>query len=256
MMFKPSQQTSKFSKKRKFDLKFKGEIGQSSIRELSDSVLTFDKDDTFGEGFLELKLKPQNLKFSLGFRDVGPDFFSMGAQSKRVDFEQSKTFYNRIGNDRLTRQTSIFDLNRDRNLYTFELSDVLMTYDPRFSNAMPYGKATPNRRGILANVAYGKKDGLLNAGLEFAQLSEIRGQGTFELKSFTLLRVHGKANLDQLMNREKALVLTLGAKMEQTRRGGSPLEEVNLNSMLVDAGLQFELFESFDLLLGRKITLS
>ena len=240
----------------KYALNLVGEIGQSSIREVTDSVVVFEKDDTFGEGMLSLDLKPQNVKVSLGFRNVGPDFFSIGAQSKRVDFERSKTDFNRIGNERLVRNPTIYDLNRDRNIYTFALSDVLMPYDMRLSNTMPYGKATPNRRGFIGEVNYGKEDGFLNAGFEFAQMSEIRGQGTFELKSFTLLRLKGEAHFEQLLESEKALVLTLGAQVEQTRRGGQPIEQVDLNSNLIETGLQVELFENFDLLLGAKLLTS
>jgi hypothetical protein len=247
----------------KIGLNFKGEAGSSMLRdveppETSDDSATvfFEKNDYFAEGFISLDLKEQNLNVSLGYRDVGPDFFSIGAQSKRVDFERSRAFFNRIGNARSVRATSLFDLGRDRGIYTYELSDVLMPYDIRLSNAMPYGKATPNRRGVLAEVSYKKEGGWVDGGLEFAQLSEIRGQGTEELKSFTLLRVKGNAHFNKLMDSEKALVLTLGAQLEQTSRGGQPIEQVDLSSNLLETGLQIELFENFDLLLGAKVLAS
>ncbi|MEL7533920.1 MAG: hypothetical protein AAFN10_21595, partial [Bacteroidota bacterium] len=156
-------------------LDFEGEMGRSSIVETQETE-PFDKDDTFAEGALKLDLKPQNLQVTLGFRDVGPDFFSIGAQSNRIDLNRSKTFYNRLGNDRVTRQTSIFDINRDRNLYTYALSDVLRPYDPRFGNTQPYGRATANRRGIFLNVDYALADSAIELGAEAMQMSEIRGQ--------------------------------------------------------------------------------
>ncbi|MFK7925446.1 MAG: hypothetical protein AB8H47_26070 [Bacteroidia bacterium] len=234
-----------------FALGFVGEMGSSSIFE-TDSIDGFDRDDTFAEGSIEFELKPQNLTISVGFRDVGPDFFSIGAQSNRLDLNRSKSFYNRLGNDRLTRQTSIFDINRDRSLYTYALSDVLRPYDPRFGNTQPYGRATANRRGIVIDLDYHLADSALSLGADFMQMSEIRGQGSNELKSFTLAKVWGDVNIHRWIGSAKTLTLTLGYQFEQTQRGGIEIEALSLTSNLLEAGLQAELFEGFDLLFGIK----
>lgn len=243
-------------------LGFTGEIGLSSLIEVQviDSATrenSVDRGDSFAEGALELEVKEQDLKLALGFMDVGPDFFSIAAQSKRVDFDRTITQYSRIGNDRRARQTSVFDLNRDRALYTFGLSDVLMAYDPRLSNTMPYGKATPNRRGVTFDANYGTDSSVVELGLQSAFLSEIRGQGTDQLKSFTLVRLSGDLNIHELIDREETLKLTLGYQFEQTNRDGTAagnnIEEINLASNLLDLGLEVELFTNFDLLLGAKI---
>ncbi|MEM7656992.1 MAG: hypothetical protein AAF399_12740, partial [Bacteroidota bacterium] len=188
-------------------LGFVGEMGLSQLTEVDDMevdtdstmrVKSVDRGDTFAEGAFELAVKDLGLQVKLGFLDVGPDFFSIAAQSKRVDFDRSQTQYSRIGNERRARQTTIFDLNRDRALYTFGLSDVLMAYDPRLSNVMPYGKATPNRRGLTFDANYGNDSSALELGLQTALLSEIRGQGTELLKSFTLVRLSGDFNIHHL----------------------------------------------------------
>lgn len=235
----------------KMALDFAGEMGRSSIVETQETE-PFDRDDTFAEGAFQLDLKPQNLQVSLGFRDVGPDFFSIGAQSNRVDLNRSKSFYNRIGNDRTTRQASIFDLNRDRNLYTYALSDVLRPYDPRFGNTQPYGRATANRRGVFLNVDYALADSAIELGAEAMQMQEIRGQGTNELKSFTLARLKGDINIHRWLGIDNVLAVSLGYQFEQTQRGGVEIEAVSLSSSILDAGIQAELFENFDLLAGVK----
>lgn len=241
----------------KLALRFEGEMGQSSIyegvlEEENQPEDLFNRDDTFAEGKLALDLKPQGLTIKAGFRDVGPDFFSMGAQSKRVDFRRTKVFYNRLGNERFLRQTNLFDINRDRSIYTYGLSDVLMAYDPRYGNTQPYGTATANRRGLTLELSYGTADSTLQLGVDFMQMSEIRGQGTPELKSFTLARVYGDFHIHRLIQREEAITLTLGFQYENTSRGGSDIEQVGLTSSLLETGLQVELFENFDLLLGAK----
>lgn len=236
----------------KFALTFEGEMGRSAIRQMTDSVATFDREDTFAEGQVTFRLKPQKLAITAGFRDVGPDFFSIAAQSKRVDFNRAKSFFHRFGNASIIRQPSIFDLNRDRSLYTFALSDVLMSYDPRLSNVMPYGTATPNRRGFFVGVEYGEEESVVEGGLQLSSLSEIRGQGTFELKSFLLTRVWADVRFHKLLDAKNELVLTLGLQNEQTSRDGIPLEQVDLSSNLLEVGGQIELFEGFDLLFGVK----
>lgn len=239
--------------KKKMSLSLIGETGQSTLSSKRDSLTLSQEDDTFLDIGLKLSLKPQKLSIIASFIDVGPDFFSMGAQSKRVDFNAQKTYYDRIGVDDVLRTPSIFDLSRDRAMYTFRLSDQLMAYDPRFSNAMPYGTATPNRRGINTTIGYGDADDIFEAELKAAFLSEIRGQGTFELKSFTLLRASANFNVHKLIHWENKLRLTAGFQYEQTNRGGVDVEIIDLNSNLIEAGLEIELFTDFELLFGSKI---
>ncbi len=234
-------------------LRIMGETGQSNLEFKKDSLSEFKEDDTFLEIGAVLSLKEQRLSLSAAFVDVGPDFFSSGAQSRRVDLNRAKTYYNRIGNQQMLRMPTIFDLARDRALYTFQLSDRLMSYDPRYSNTQPYGKATPNRRGLRLGLDFMPENGALEASVDVSLLKELRGQGTKELKDFRLIRAMANLNVHKLADWEKALRLTLGFQNEQTTRGGLPVEEVDLSSNLVEAGVEAELFSRFDLLLGARL---
>lgn len=229
-----------------------GEAGMSSLLQEVDSVNVLDKSDGFAEIGASLNLKSANLVIDLGFRDVGPDFFSVAAQSKRVDFTRDKRYFNRIGNERFIRNPSTFDLGRDPSLYTFQLSDQLMAYDMRLSNVLPYGKATPNRRGLIAGIQYGDSTSAVELDVDAAFLSEIRGQGTNELKDFSLVRAAADVHLSNMFSWKKEWVVTLGLQLEQTTRGGEPVEMVDLSSTLFEAGVEAELFDSFDILLGGK----
>ena len=239
--------------KKPFALNLMGETGMSDLELKEDTVSVFQEDDSFLDIGLQLHLKDHKLKISAGFVDVGPDFFSIGAQSKRVDFEAEQSFFNRIGNERAVRMPGVFDLANDRALYTFQLSDRLMPYDPRFSNALPYGRATPNRRGFRFGVDYGEETDAIEARLDGALLEEIRGQGTFELKSFTLLRAAANFNFHRMANWKNKMRLTLGYQYEQTTRDGIEVDQVDLTSNLIEAGIEAELFKNFDLLLGAKL---
>ena len=91
-----------------------------------------------------------------------------------------------------------------------------------------------------------------NWHLTGAILKEIRGQGTFELKDFTLLRAAADLNLHQLIAYKNKLQITAGLQIESTSRGGLEVEQADLNSSLVEAGIEAELFPDFSVLVGGK----
>jgi hypothetical protein len=230
---------------------FFGESGSSQLKSLSDSITFFTQDDFFVTANGGVEFKEQNLFVHAGYADVGAQFFSIGAQSKRVDFDAQKTFFNRAGETQDLRNTTLFDLSRDVAVYTFQLSDNLMTYDPRFSNTFPYGPATPNRRGLNYGADYDAEK--IQASLNGALMSEIQGQGTEELKDFFLVRAGVDVNLEKFLEWKNKLNLTFGYQFENTNRGGLEVEQVDLASNLLEAGIEVELFDDFELLFGAKI---
>jgi len=250
--------------KNNMSLHLSGESGRSNVGRAEritnadgkeENIMLSEEDDTFMDVGLTFKLKKQKLTFSAGFIDIGPDFFSTGAQSKRIEYGVGvdKTYYNRIGTDRNLRQPGLFDLSRDRALYTFRTSDRLMAYDPRYSNTMPYGDATPNRQGLKFGIHYGDDKDKIAARVNGAFLSEIRGQGTDELKNFTLIKAAADLNFHRLFNWKNEIIATFGVQLETTERGGGEFEQVDLSSNLLDVGLELELFPKFDVLLGAKL---
>ena len=238
--------------KEKYVLSLVGETGRSSLVTKENGETDRDQGDSFLDIGLKFEHEPTNLTFTAAFVDIGPDFFSIAAQSKRVDLEREKFYFDRVTNDRIQRPPTLFDLGHDRALYTFQLSDQLMPYDPRFSNVLPYGKATPNRRGVNVGVGYADKGGMVEANLDAAILTEIRGQGTFELKDFTQLRAVVNLNIHRMVDWDKNFRFTLGWQLEDTKRGGEEIEQIDFGSNMFEGGLEIELFQRFDLLLGGK----
>ena len=208
--------------------------------------------DTFFEIGLEGSLDAAGVAVAARFVDVGPDFFNVAAQSKRVDYTRTLSQFNRVGNDRARRTLGLFDLTRDPALYTFRLEDRLMTYDPRYGNVLPYGRATPNRRGVRLEADYLPEDGPVSGGLLVALLTEIRGQGTELLKDFVLVRAHSDLAVAPLIGYGRDLGLSFGAQFESTSRGGNEFETVDLTSLLVEAGVAAEVYDRLDVLLGVK----
>lgn len=252
-----------------FDLHVIGEGGRSSVNRAmetgddegeppaEDDPAFVEDTDTFIEIGLASTFKKAGVGVSALFVDVGPEFYSSAAQSKRIDYTRSKSFYNRIGTDRDLRRVTLFDLTRDQALYTFRIADQLMAYDPRYGNVLPYGRATPNRRGVRFGVAYaptdGPLDGVIDAALDVAVLREIQGQGTDELKDFVLFRGEADLHVGEYLGWDRALTFTLGSQYESTSRGGEPIEEVDLTSLLFEAGVTAEVYDRLDLLVGMKL---
>jgi hypothetical protein len=229
-----------------------GEGGRSSLAN-NDSINLYEIEDSFIDVGTKIIFKPAKLTFYAAFVDVGPDFFSIAAQSRRINFQAEKSYYDRIGVDAAFRAPSLFDITRDRALYTFELSDRLMPYDPRFSNTLPYGTATPNRRGFRFGLEHGGDKDKIEARLDAALMNEIRGQGTFELKQFTLVRAAANINIHQFIQWKNKLRITLGYQYENTTRNGVEVEQVDLQSNLIDLGLEIELFKNFEIIAGAKL---
>ncbi len=246
-----------------YALSLVGEAGRSSVDRRTffeaeeagmDSTRTLiNESDTFVEIGLAADLPVSGLDVSAMFMDVGPEFYSAAAQSKRIDYTRRLASYNRIGNDRRERDVSLFDLTRDTGIYTFQVANALMAYDPRYSNVLPYGKATPNRRGVRFAATYAPEAGPVAATLDLALLREIRGQGTTELKDFVRLRAGTDVPIGALAGLGRDVKLTLGIQFEDTSRGGEEIEQVDLTSTLVEAGLSAEVYDRLDVLVGTKL---
>lgn len=231
-----------------------GEAGQSHSWTRNDS-LAADLEDTFLEAGIALKHKPTNIELTLGYRDVGPDFRSVGAQTKRINYLAQAGAYQRYTSDQITRPVSMMDLMRDGSLYNRQLSTDLMAYSPIYGNAMPYGVATPNRTGLFAKAKYAMPKDKLIATVEVNMLDEIRGQGTFELRTYNHIQSNLVVNINKFMeNYDRKLKVTAGMRMESAKRSGAQeFEKIELTSNLIDLGAEIELVEKFDLLFGMRL---
>jgi len=236
-----------------------GEGGRSIARQVEEpsetepEVEALRESDTFVDIGLAAELKGTGLDASVHVVDVGPDFFSVAAQSTRIDYGRTRSLYNRIGNERNQRSIGLFDLSRDPAVYTYRIEDRLMAYDPRYNNVLPYGRATANRRGVRLEADYAPESGVVDAGLLVAVLREIRGQGTEQLKDFLLIRGEADVPVAPLLGYSRELAISLGAQVENTSRGGNEFETVDLSSFLVEAGITAEIYDRLDILLGTKV---
>ncbi len=212
-----------------------------------------DFDDSFMEVVAKMKNDSSNLSVSVGFMDVGPEFRSPSAQSKRMDYSKPSSLYSTITNNNILRPVSTFDYlslssQNNRNI-SYELQDYFVFYN----NTMPYGKATPNRKGLFLNASKGDSAKGYSVGLDAYLLSEIRGEGTFQKRSFNLIKLQTNLNINKWIKWRRNLELTAGVRYEGTKRSGEWYEEINFTSVLADLGLTVEAQDNLDLMVGRKM---
>lgn len=207
--------------------------------------------DFFIDGKLSIAHKPTKLRADVGYLNVGADFRSIGAQSRRVDFSRQNTVYERYTNDQVVRPLSTYDLFQNNVLYNNSIAPGLAKHNVAYNNVLPYGKATFNRKGVYTSVGFTDSTGIFNAQVDGYFLSEIRGQGTLNLRKFTLVKGTTSVNIHKLLKWKKDLVFTAGAAYQETKRSSDfVFERIQLASLLYNAGIDLEFADQFHVMLG------
>jgi hypothetical protein len=181
--------------------------------------------------------------------DNGADFRSAGAQSKRVDYNQVNNFYDRYTNAQIVRPLSMYDLYNDPTLYTSSISTGIMAYNPSINNALPYGTATFNRKGIYSTLSYEDKKKIVAFTATYYKLSEIRGQGTLNLKSFNYLKGNLVFDVSNLLKWKLKQVINVGVAYQNTQRKSDlAFEKISLKSTTMNVGIELEIVKDLSIL--------
>jgi hypothetical protein len=230
-------------------LEVKAELGQSQVQysqQIAQSKLT----DNFIHATAKFTMPKFHLELAASYLNVGPDFRSIGAQSKNINYNNLPNFYNRIGNDKLARPLDLMDIIRNDNLYNTSVTANLMPINPLYNNILPYGITTFNRQGVIVQFNYLSPKGLYFKA-EQAFLSEIRGQGTLNLKTFTQTKLNSQIELHKLLKLKRQIKIQLGMNYQTTERSSTlAVENVNLKTLQYQAGLEIEVLPNIDLLGG------
>ena len=239
-----------------------GEGGVSSIdyTDTSDSK-TLDVNGTFFEIGLGKKLAQDQLKAELSFRRVDQNFFSAGAQSKRINYTSAVNVLPVVGENSYTRTISLLDLVTDDAIYNQAISFGLMDYEMIFNNVTPYGKATPNRQGFDVLVSYVDANGIYDTKIDAQLLQDVAGQGSDKKKNYLLARWSGNVNFDKMFQWKKSVSMSGGYQFASASRdedraykqSNALVEAVDLHSHTIDLGASFEIITRLDFLLGTKM---
>ncbi|MCX6189439.1 MAG: hypothetical protein NTW54_07550 [Bacteroidetes bacterium] len=230
-------------------LSFNGEYGTSKYLYTADTLAP-KLNDYFINIFTQLSVSKLNLKATLGYLNVGPDFRSIGSQSKDVNYNAPPVYFNRYTNSQQIRPITLFDIISNENIYNHTISSALASENPAFNYVLPYGMATFNRVGAYAKLQYLSKK-LLAVHAEYFNLSEIRGQGSKEYKHFSIVKVFSNIPINSFFHYKKTIAFQLGVNSQSSKRTSNEvIEKVDLKMMHLNAGLRWELFTNFELLAG------
>jgi hypothetical protein len=245
-------------KSEKFKIILSGEAGASgfNLKRDIDSINNQFRDFFYDAGVKAI-YKPLNLSLGIAYRNVGFNFNSPMAQTRRIGQPADialGTFP--LMNDGLTsRPFTLFDpLAQENNLYNQSISPTLMNYYIQYDMTEPYGKATPNRKGITLSSDIKDSNDLINAGVEVNLLTEVASEGdslTMQKRKFTLIRSGFRFNVNKLMGYEKVIAVNAGLRTESSSRTGT--NPVSLASTLIDLGFDVEFLKSLHLLGGFKM---
>jgi hypothetical protein len=227
----------------KFSLHYEGGTSKANYEDLTeDETLTIQ--DYFWN--LGLSFAPsESIKLSVNGINTGPQFRSPSAQNVRLGYSSSSNVFPTLGNNLAVRNMGLLDYLYNDVLYYNTFDNQLDAYNPAFSNVMPYGLATPNRKGFSVSLDEFTIKEQLNLSSDLYIMSEIIGSGTSALKSF--MKFVAKADYDY-----RKWSVNAGLSYESTSRDGQAYEAIELTSMLFDFGLDFDLSENISLLWGTK----
>ena len=175
----------------------------------------------------------------ISYREVDPFFRSAGAQSKRYDFSEtfSPSRYPTVGSEEAMRPSSLFDLMSDINMGNQSISPTLMSIAPLFDNVMPFGRATPNRRGV--ELAVEKFYPEVKWKFDGSRFAELTGQGTTELRLFRTVGFGFEWTPSASSGRD--FRLSVHEMLQHTKRGGSELEALDLLTSNLTVSAEMEL---------------
>jgi hypothetical protein len=232
-----------------------GEAGFSNYHYTKDSNNTLVSfNDYIYDGGLKYKSVPLKLNIVGTYRNVGPNFTSPAAQTRRINVTRTPSLFPEVLNNSVNRNQTLYDRFTDEFLYTRSVSPILLPYLPQYNNISPYGRATPNRRGFSGGVSTDTSMKVLYAEVLMDVLSEIIGEGIKDKRQFLGIRGGTTLSIDRMLNWKKLLSLNVGARYERTTRGGQA--PINFNSNLMDLGIAAEVWDRVDFLVGTKLLIA
>jgi hypothetical protein len=207
--------------------------------------------DYFINTYLSIKLARQKSTLSIGYLNVGPQFRSIGAQSKDINYNALPNYYNKYTNAQIQRPLLLMDVISNANIYNTSVSNNIMPKSEVYNNALPYGEATFNRVGFYAKANYTDTNKGIQLNASQYNLSEIKGQGTLYLSKFNVTNCQAEIAINKLAKFNKVCKVQLGLQLQNTRRNSNEaIENIKLSTTVYQLGMQLEVFNKIDVLAG------
>jgi hypothetical protein len=233
------------------DTRLSAEGGMSDYyKENKTTKKYYTTQDTYFETALKVRFKKSGLYVKGLYRNVGAEFFSAAAQTRRINDYGTTPLFAKGQNDSIARPQTQMDRLQNPFMYNTNIIEGLGNYFLPYNMINPYGSATPNRAGFVGTVGIASPDSFANAKIEYQMMSEVTGMGVSEKRKFTGLTVGGNVMLNKLLKWRKHATVNVGYQTNEAKRDGNA--NVNLTATTLDLGLDLEFAEQLDLLIGWK----
>lgn len=245
--------TKQVKEKIKMGLKSEAGMSGASYKNYTDTRAPESINDYFYDLAFVSDFEDKNISLALGYKDVGADFLSPGAQTKRINYSKFPGLFQQIGNEVTGRPISYTDIISGNTENSHKISDELLPYYSAYNNISPYGVATPNRRGIYFQAKRTDSVKFKSSFVNASFMTQSRGTGTLKKKQFICIEAGTDLYLNDYFGWKKQLKIDLGVRYENTSRSGEIYEKIKLNSTFIDAGVSWEFAKQLDFLVGAKI---
>ena len=224
--------------------------------EIYDSDNNFDISGDFFEFIGKYNLFANNF-ISVSYRSVADDFISLGSQNSNINYGNSPSYFQQVTNSSISRNISLYDILTDfsnSNIYNLRLNSNRLIESARLGTSVPFGKATPNRKGFNLIFDYSDKLQKIDYLLDISLLNDLTGEGVLEKKQYFDIDNSLSLNINKFYSGKKELRTTFGMRYSSSNRASSNpyLDEVSLTSTLIDLGFTYNLIKNIDILYGYK----
>jgi len=205
--------------------------------------------------FIQASIHSKKIKseLDLSFRYVDSDFRSMGAQTRRIQYNSTNSTYPYYSNNYTQRKVSLLDIMSDPNVYNQNLSTSLMNYNPMYSSVSPYGDATPNRIGFTGKISNMNLTDFFIVNVQTQYFTEVIGQGTNQKRMLYKSALNSIFLLDKLLSTKKSLILEGSMNLETVNRAGEDFEKIDFTSILYSGSISYELIKNFKIIAAAKV---
>lgn len=237
---------------KKLQLDLESEVGQSTVNFQNMADAPNERHGKFMDGAIQLKNKKNTWNIGLNLRTVETGFRSVGAQTRRVNYNALASEYPYYTNRESARPVTILSLLTDGNYYNMFLTPNLMDYNPAYENILPYGKATPNRQGMQTKFGWNYKNkNVIKLSGSAAYYQEITGQGTNALRDFTNLEMLLDLGVNEFYKGKKKIHVSCYVRQQNTTRSGTTgIDKIDLNTTQLKLGAEYEIIPNLEIQLA------
>lgn len=195
---------------------------------------------------------------SISARSVSDEYMAPAAQTKRLVFDAAPSSFSQIGNGTWARPLSQGDLltapyiPRGSRPWNRAIQRELMTFDPRYGTASPYGLATPNRRGLEMELEHGNAEEPWSVVARLFALQDLTPEGSVARRNYVGYAIAGQFDLATLWTGNRSLKMQGGWQSQAVQRPEILLDPVDFTSTVFDLGVDWALGENIQLGYGAK----